>query len=252
MNLELDNINLLYVALTRAQNELHILCSNSINNKGEENLKKYSGMFINYLKKNNLWEENKEIFEFGQKIKNDISNKISNSSLIDDFIVNPKEIHKINIDAKSAKLWGTSLEKATNNGNLLHEIMSKIYSKLDLDKVLKDFYDNGTLDSKLKEKYKLIIVDILNHDKLSLYYNPDLKSYNEKDIIIENSAPIRADRIVFNSANEVSIIDYKTGIVKKGDYTQINHYERVLSDMGYVVKNKIIVNTVNDLEVIIF
>ena len=52
MNLELDNINLLYVALTRAQDELHIICSNSINNKGEENLKKYSGMFINYLKKN--------------------------------------------------------------------------------------------------------------------------------------------------------------------------------------------------------
>ena len=40
MNLELDNINLLYVALTRAQNELHIICSNSCNNKGEENLKK--------------------------------------------------------------------------------------------------------------------------------------------------------------------------------------------------------------------
>jgi len=251
MNLELDNINLLYVALTRAQDELHIICSNSINNKGEENLKKYSGMFINYLRKNNLWEEDKETFEFGQKIKNDSSNKTSNSSLIDDFIINPKEIHKINIDAKSAKLWGTSLEKATNDGNLLHEIMSKIYSKLDLDKVLQDFYDNGTLDSKLKEKYKQIIVEILDHDKLSLYYNPDLKSYNEKDIIIKNSDPIRADRIVFNSAEEVSIIDYKTGKLKNGDYTQINHYEKVLSEMGYVVKNKIIVNTENDLEVII-
>ena len=75
MNLELDNINLLYVALTRAQNELHIICSNSCNNKGEENLKKYSGMFINYLKSNNLWEENKETFEFGQKIKKDLCKK---------------------------------------------------------------------------------------------------------------------------------------------------------------------------------
>ena len=130
--------------------------------------------------------------------------------------------------------------------------MSKIYSKLDLDKVLQDFYDNGTLDSKLKEKYKQIIVEILDHDKLSLYYNPDLKSYNEKDIIIKNSDPIRADRIVFNSAEEVSIIDYKTGIVKKGDYTQINHYEKVLSEMGYKVKDKIIVSTVEGLKVIKF
>ena len=252
MNLELDNINLLYVALTRAQDELHIICSNSINNKGEENLKKYSGMFINYLKKNNLWEENKETFDFGEKIKKNISNKISNASLIDDFIINPKEIHKINIDAKSAKLWGTSLEKATNNGNLLHEIMSKISSNNDLEKVLQNLYDDGTLDKELKEKYCALVTEIINHEKLSCYYNPDLISFNEKDIILKNNEPIRPDRIVFSSEKEISIIDYKTGKVKKGDYTQINYYEKVLVEMGYIVQNKIIVNTLNNVEVIIF
>ena len=251
MNLELDNINLLYVALTRAQNELHIICTNSCNSKGEENLKKYSGMFINYLKKNNLWKENQETFEFGQKIKKDSSTKIQNTSMIDEFIINPKEIHNINIDAKSAKIWGTSLEKATNNGNLFHEIMSKIKSKKDVDIVLMDFFDNGTINTKLKEKYRRIIFEILDHKWLNNYYSPDLKSYNEKDIILKNSDPIRADRIVFNSPNEVTIIDYKTGKIKKGDYTQINNYGKVITEMGYKVKNKIIVNTLKDLEIII-
>ena len=252
MNLELDNINLLYVALTRAQNELHIICSNSCNSKGEENLKKYSGMFINYLKKNNLWDENEETFEFGQKIKKELSTKKLNTFIIDEFIINPKEAHDINIDAKSAKIWGTSIEEATNNGNLLHEIMSKIKSKQDLDRALKDFYDNGTINTSLKKKYRRIIMKILNHERLSRYYDPDLKSYNEKDIILKNCNPIRADRIVFNSFNEISIIDYKTGKLKKQDYDQMNYYESVLSDMGYKVKNKIIVNTVDDLRVIQF
>jgi ATP-dependent exoDNAse (exonuclease V) beta subunit len=252
MNLELDNINLLYVALTRAQNELHIICSNSCNKKGEENLKKYSGMFINYLKKNDLWNANIETFEFGQKIKKDISTKKLNTSLIDEFIINPKEVHDINIDAKSAKIWGTSLEEATNNGNLLHEIMSKIKSKQDLERVLKDFYENGTINTILKEKYRQLIIEILDHEKLSHYYNPDLKSYNEKDIILKNSDPIRADRIVFNSDKEICVIDYKTGKLKKEDYDQINSYELVLSNMGYTVKDKIIINTANRLEVIKF
>ena len=209
-------------------------------------------MFINYLKKNNLWEENKETFDFGEKIKKNISNKISNASLIDDFIINPKEIHKINIDAKSAKLWGTSLEKATNNGNLLHEIMSKISSNNDLEKVLQNLYDDGRLDKELKEKYCSLVTEIINHEKLSCYYNPDLISFNEKDIILKNNEPIRPDRIVFSSEKEISIIDYKTGKVKKGDYTQINYYEKVLVEMGYIVQNKIIVNTLNNVEVIIF
>ena len=252
MNLELDNINLLYVALTRAQNELHIICSNSCNKKGEENLKKYSGMFINYLKKNDLWNANIETFEFGQKIKKDISTKKLNTSIIDEFIINPKEVHNINIDAKSAKIWGTSLEEATNNGNLLHEIMSKIKSKQDLERVLKDFYENGTINTTLKEKYRQIIIEILDHEKLSQYYSPDLKSYNEKDIILKNSDPIRADRIVFNSDKEICVIDYKTGKLKKEDYDQLNSYELVLSNMGYTVKDKIIINTANKLEVIKF
>jgi hypothetical protein len=87
---------------------------------------------------------------------------------------------------------------------------------------------------------------------LSDYYKPDLKSYNEKDIILKNSDPIRADRIVFDSASQVTIIDYKTGNVKKDDYSQINNYEKVITEMGYKVKNKIIVNTLKDIEIIMF
>ena len=252
MNLELDNINLLYVALTRAQNELHIICTNSCNNKGEENLKKYSGMFISYLKSNNLWEENKETFEFGQKIKKDLSRKTLDTSIIDEFIINPKEVHDINIDAKSAKIWGTSIEEATNNGNLLHEIMSKIKSKQDLDKVLNDFYYDGIISANLKENYRQTIFEILDHEKLRNLYNPDLKSYNEKDIILKNSDPIRADRIVFTSKKDICIIDYKTGKLKKEDYDQLSNYEVVLSSMGYKVRDKIIINTANKLEVIKF
>tara|TARA_B110000008_G_C16594501_1_gene413811 strand:- start:221 stop:616 length:396 start_codon:yes stop_codon:yes gene_type:complete len=129
--------------------------------------------------------------------------------------------------------------------------MSKIKSKQDLDKVLMDFYDNGTINTKLKEKYRQIIFEILDNESLRNYYNPELISYNEKDIILKNSDPIRADRIVFNSPSEVTIIDYKTGRIKKGDYTQINNYGKVITDMGYKVKNKIIVNTLKGLEVII-
>jgi ATP-dependent exoDNAse (exonuclease V) beta subunit len=249
---ELDNINILYVALTRAQNELHVICTNSSNPKGEENINKYSGILINYLKKNNYWEFNKELFEFGLKAKNNVINNKSSTLLIEDFIINPKEIHQINIDAKSAMVWGTNVEKATSDGNLLHEIMSHINSKLDLDVVLQNLCENGTLDLKLKEKYNNLIDDILEHKELKQYYSSELLSFNEKEILIRNGNSIRVDRIVFTSDSDVCIIDYKTGRIKKEDYNQLNNYEKILSEMGYRVKNKIIINTVNELEVIAF
>ena len=48
---EIDNINLLYVTLTRAKSELYIIGSQCINKNGQENLNLYSGLLINYLKK---------------------------------------------------------------------------------------------------------------------------------------------------------------------------------------------------------
>ena len=47
---EIDNLNILYVTLTRAKEELYILADEKLTNKGEENLNYLSGQIINYLK----------------------------------------------------------------------------------------------------------------------------------------------------------------------------------------------------------
>ena len=49
--LELDNINLLYVTLTRPIEQLYIISSKDISSKGVVNQKRYSGLFI---KKNTI------------------------------------------------------------------------------------------------------------------------------------------------------------------------------------------------------
>ena len=52
--LELDNFNILYVALTRSVEQLYVITEKNLLKGGEENLKHTSGLFINYLKELNL------------------------------------------------------------------------------------------------------------------------------------------------------------------------------------------------------
>ena len=250
-NQELDNINLLYVAMTRAKNELHIICSKSLI-KEEKNITKYSELFISHLKSQNLWDSKKCTYEFGQRSKSFINKDKSNFELMNEFIVVPKEIHKISVDAKSAKIWGSKIEKATNDGNLLHDLMFHISSSLDLKKTIENFHVSGILDFNSKIKYTDLITKILEHKKLKPFYVPSLISFNEKEILIKNQGLIRIDRLVFLSESDVCIIDYKTGIVKREDFDQINNYQKILVSMGYFVKKKIIVSTLNKLEVIDF
>ena len=60
------------------------------------------------------------------------------------------------------------------------------------------------------------------------------------EIFGQDGMSYRPDRLVFETQS-VSIIDYKTGKEKQEDYNQINHYGALLSEMGYQVKNKILV-----------
>jgi len=62
---ELDNFNLLYVSLTRAVEQLHIITEKKISANGVENVNHYSGVFINYLKEQNLWQEDLLEYNFG-------------------------------------------------------------------------------------------------------------------------------------------------------------------------------------------
>ena len=52
--LELDNFNLLYVALTRAEEQLYIITDKNLNKSGEENTRFYSGIFISFLKEKGI------------------------------------------------------------------------------------------------------------------------------------------------------------------------------------------------------
>jgi RecB family exonuclease len=49
------------------------------------------------------------------------------------------------------------------------------------------------------------------------------------------------DRLVFNSKNEVTIIDYKTGAPSKSDHQQLVQYEKVLKSMNFNVLKKLLV-----------
>ena len=65
----LDNINVLYVALTRASEKLYIITKKKLLRSGLEDFNYYSGIFISFLKDNNLWDENETEYVFGDTTK---------------------------------------------------------------------------------------------------------------------------------------------------------------------------------------
>ncbi|MEN3323660.1 UvrD-helicase domain-containing protein [Mariniflexile soesokkakense] len=247
---ELDNINLLYVALTRAVEQLYVISTKDISAKGDVNSKKYSGLFINYLEHLGVWNEAQTVYTFGNIKKTSKAKKTStNTTVQNEFISTAKETHHIKVVTKSGMLWDTNQEEAIEKGNLLHNIMSKIYTKDDIGFVMDDYTNTATINAKQAEKLKKLVVQIVNHPKLNAFYTSSNIIYNEHDIITKEGIILRPDRVVINPENEAIIIDYKTGSEDKKYVQQLQSYQDVLQDMNINVKKKILVYVNSDISV---
>ena len=238
--LELDSFNLLYVALTRAVEQLYIITEKRLNKDGLENFKYYSGIFISFLKENQLWNQEKNEYTFGFLKKIESYEKELLSQIQETFISVPWKDHHISVLANSSKFWGTSRGKAKEYGVFIHKILSEVIVIEDLTKVLEKYFLQGEIHIDEKNHLQQKLIEIIFHPILKKYYSEDVIVFNEREIIY-NQQIIIPDRLVFHNDKRVSIIDYKTGISKKEHHLQVENYARVLQSLNYSIQKKILV-----------
>ena len=237
--LEFDNINLLYVALTRAEHQLHIIMPKKIDKKGNENSKYFSGKFISYLKHKSLWDNTQSIYEFGQNVY--IEPKESQEKI---QIFSREKYISVPWKEHDMKLF-PSIKKASQNnkrssGILWHKILSKIYTAQDIENIIEDFALQNRINSGQKKRFKNLVEKVVYHSKLKDCFLTQKQVYTEREIIDEQGNILIPDRLVFQK-NKVCIVDYKTGEPSLEHIEQVNKYAQVLQQMDYIVDTKFLV-----------
>ena len=248
--LELDNFNLLYVTLTRAVEQLHIITEKKLS-KGNENTNFYSGIFINYLKQQDRWDDDILEYSFGDKkrvSKNET--EIPVAEVHKKFISTPWQEHNIVLLASASKLWNTAQDEAINFGNLFHEIFARIITKNDIDIIITQYNQQGILDDEQTRFIQKSIISVVNHPLLVKYYSEDVIVYNEREIVDIDNLVIIPDRLVFIDEKEVVIIDYKTGNPSSEHHQQLLKYERVLKSMDFKVDKKLLIYINQEIDVV--
>ena len=245
--LELDNFNLLYVTLTRAKEQLYIISENKI---VRDRLKLYSHFFIDYLKSLGVWQEDKLVYEFGEKERKS-KKEIINSGVEyqKDFISSSWKDHQINIVTNLSTRWNPERNEAIEFGNLIHEIMADIYIESDINSAIDHKINAGLIDEKSRILIAKTLNELVNHERLNKYFQNTGKIITEREILTEDKQIWIPDRLNFNE-NKVTIIDYKTGKPEKKHERQINNYALSLQNMKYEVEEKLLVYIDKKIEVL--
>ena len=249
--LELDNFNLLYVALTRAVEQLYVITEHNVKRDGVENTNFYAGIFINYLKERGLWQEGVFEYHFGEKEKLSKRQGLKNETEIQqEFISTSLEEHNILMLASSSKLWDTAQGKAIDFGNLIHEMMAKIITKKDVENVVKQYLQLGFISKIESIKIQKTIFKIIESDQLVSFFMEDVLVFNEREIVDVDNQIVIPDRLVLNANNEAIIIDYKTGKPSKKYHQQLLKYEQVLKGMNFKVIQKLLVYINDEIDIV--
>ena len=233
-NVLLDNINMLYVAMTRSVSELYVI-SNSDRRRGN-----IYNLFHEYLITKEKTNYKKNIFQLGKLTSFSKAKIINNDFELEKIVseswrprVKIKKRHTINKITKSnfSIVWG----------ELVHDLMSKINSAKDIKIVLSEYkieenYGTSSFNKLLKQ-----IKSIFENETISNIFDKSLEIYSESEILDPSGKIYRPDKVLLHKNNEASLIDYKTGGEKKLHLNQMSNYEAVLIRMGYIKINKFLI-----------
>lgn len=253
LQLWVDNLNLLYVAFTRAKKNLIIwgkagqkgtvseLLSQAIESipaletsssfcmvkeEREEGDIIYTGgeLYLSSIKKGNNSSANKLLLEpqrltvHLETLETNIEFKQSNRSA--DFIRGEEETG----------------EKYIRQGQLLHNLFSVIRTQSDIPSAIERLRFEGIIESaKQEEQIRKLTEWALKHPLVKDWYSGSWTLYNECAIIYQENGELqtrRPDRVMMKNG-EVIVVDFKFGKKHATYNKQVHEYMNLLANMGY-------------------
>lgn len=244
--LALDSYNLLYVAMTRAVEQLYVVTECALTKKGEASLAKFSGLIISFLQslpEANAWNPEKLSYCFGHKSRR-LPVKIASDSIEvspqERFISTPWDSHDIEIVSNASKQWGTAQDTAVKHGLLIHEMLAEIYTQEQVASVVQQYFRAGIIAHEDVAGIIDLLKSVVYHPELASYFQKGKVIVTERQIVNEQKQILIPDRLIFDGTTVV-ILDYKTGAESPAHREQVDKYADVLRTMGYQVNAGILV-----------
>jgi ATP-dependent exoDNAse (exonuclease V) beta subunit len=234
---QLDNLNLLYVAFTRAVQRLYVIAKQAKADKPN-----IIRDFLEDNKDHQMPGDNALVYQFGgpdfvkpKEKEKEEKKELKTESVAGDWF------GKIKVDSNPTSIWQSKSEKLLPRewGEKVHEILSGIRYREDLDAVLKPNLADGTLDQTSADWIRDRFNQMVSHPLIAPAFGPDAKVKTECEVLYQGAIR-RFDRYA-ELDDAIYLIDYKTGKPNEKYNEQVKLYANALKEMtdkeirGYLV-----------------
>ena len=262
----LDNLDIMYVAMTRAKNMLFVYTNDKKpSEKSDNSYNLFTDFFEDILldiqhKKNpsddaafdDFFVHNNEFgivegeeqtsFNYGNFDATLLNIKEKDTKDDEVKILELKEgeqasttlnwFDKLQVDADPTMIWAEKGSFMPEEwGSLVHQILSKIKTIDDAERVLRPYVNDGTIDEEQAAKLLDTFRKVTDIPELKPTFSADAVVKNEMDIHTYDGRIIRPDRYA-ETPNGTILIDYKTGKAHEEYFNQLQDYTAALMQMN--------------------
>ncbi|WP_163711453.1 UvrD-helicase domain-containing protein [Mangrovibacterium lignilyticum] len=241
----IDNLNMLYVAFTRAKTALYTwseygkklssvgdLLKMSVNT--EEGFP-FNGREDICTKLTGNYDEKKQLMEIGTLSASPVKEVQANGALaLDRFQFKDFSAYlRLRKNHENFFEPGESYEKKINRGRLVHEVLAQIETADQLEQACDELIFKGMMTEDEAAEIRPQLEELIADPEVASWFDGSYRVLNEHNIITGYAGVKRPDRIML-SDDEVIVVDYKSGEHESEKYVkQVRDYVTAIEQCGY-------------------
>lgn len=233
----LDNLNLLYVALTRAEHGLIVMAPHS--NAKRSHGGRVSELLLTAMQRalTSGWNVTNDVWKSGEwSLKAGTDKSESDSQPIELKKYETSTWREKLVIRQSAKghfeVSENEVSKKVKYGIHLHTILSRIRYQQEVEDAIMDMEMAGIITAEEKPVIHTLINELLTNVTVASWFSSDWEVKTEIPILLPGEGDNRIDRLLIKDKKAV-VVDFKTGEPSRADQQQVVSYINTLRKMNF-------------------
>lgn len=227
----MDNLNLLYVATTRAKDEMHLWLPPA--NKPEA-LATVGDLMHQAIDSLGVEASASGSYQWGEPNPSVLSKAAASQPATLPFVLPAGHPSAVTAHLAIRPEGGEFYRRhqPLYHGHVMHRVLAEVVRADDVPHALERYLSEGIVTQEEAQELTERLTVVTADPQFAQWFDGSGRVLNEQDILLPGGGQRRPDRIVLYD-DHTDIVDYKFGAVRDAHQRQMSSYIRLLSSMNY-------------------
>lgn len=230
----LDNLNLLYVALTRAEHGL-VVTAPSPESRGSKGT--IAGLLYQSIQADDelrsKWDDGIQAWSSGSwdQDSNNVDDEVISSIELSEYRSSSWR-DKLIIRRSGFEWFGEETREKVDYGIYMHAVLSRMHFGDEMDDMLTQISNEGLISEEERAPLRKSLMELLENARIADWFSREWEVHTEVPILSPEGAENRIDRLLTKGKKAI-VIDFKTGVRNRADEKQVFEYMTILRKMNF-------------------